>query len=197
MLGMAIDMREAGPNGEGVRVISVSPGGAAEAAGIRANDVVVSLDGKPLRGEANRPPQEQLLDITRAAKAGESMAIEYRRDGKVTKTQIVPKNVTEDFADVRIPDLPGMLGRQPGDVACCVSSAAVPGGFGATELVELTPALGSYFGAEKGLLVVRAPAGHALQAAGRRRDPGHRRPRASRRRRTRSRSWNPIAPARR
>jgi S1-C subfamily serine protease len=32
------------------------------------------------------------------------------------------------------------------------------GGFGGAELVELTPGLGSYFGTDKGLLVVRAPA---------------------------------------
>jgi S1-C subfamily serine protease len=32
------------------------------------------------------------------------------------------------------------------------------GGFGGTQFVELTPGLGSYFGTDKGLLVVRAPA---------------------------------------
>ena len=158
MLGMAIDMREAGPNGEGVRVISVSPGGAAEAAGIRANDVVVSLDGKALRGEPDHSAQDQLLEISRAAKAGASLPIEYRRDGKVTKTQIVPKNVSDSFFNVRIPDLPGLVGPggQPGEVVRFFGRG--PGAFGATEMVELTPALGSYFGADKGLLVVRAPA---------------------------------------
>ncbi len=46
MLGIAIDMQR---SGDGVRVVSVSPGGGAEAAGLKANDVIVALGGKALR----------------------------------------------------------------------------------------------------------------------------------------------------
>lgn len=156
MLGMAIDLREAGPGGEGVRVIGVSPGGAAESAGIKPNDVVISLDGKPLRGEPNHSAQQQLLDISRAASPGEPMAIEYRRDGKVIKTQIVPRITSESIADTRLPGMPD-IPDMPVNLRMLRFQGPDAGGFGGTQLVELTPGLGSYFGTEKGLLVVRAP----------------------------------------
>lgn len=165
MLGMAIDSREAGPGGEGVRVLNVTPGGAAEAAGLRAGDVVVSLDGKALRGETDHPAQQQLLDIVRAAKAGVAIPIEYRRDGKITKTQVVPKTIVESATDshlsgMRMPDLPALPDvRLQGPMQRFHLEARGPvgGGFGGVQLVDLTAGLGTYFGVEKGLLVVRAP----------------------------------------
>ena len=165
MLGMAIDTREAGPGGEGVRVLNVTPGGAAEAAGLRAGDVVVSLDGKALRGEADRPAQQQLLDIVRAAKAGVAIPIEYRRDGKTTKTQVVPRTVVESATEsrlpgMRMPDLPALpdVRLQNPMQSFHLDRRNLGGrGFGGVQLVDLTPGLGSYFGVEKGLLVVRGP----------------------------------------
>lgn len=164
MLGMAIDIREAGPGGEGVRVLNVTPGGAAEAAGLRAGDVVVSLDGKALRGEADHPAQQQLLDIVHAAKAGVGIPIEYRRDGKITKTQVVPRTVVETAADshlpgMRMPNLPALPGVMPQNPmqSFHFETRGPGGGFGGVQLVDLTPGLGSYFGVEKGLLVVRGP----------------------------------------
>ena len=164
MLGMAIDTREAGPGGEGVRVLNVTPGGAAEAAGLRAGDVVVSLDGKALRGEADHPAQQQLLDIVRAAKTGVAIPIEYRRDGKIMKTQVLPRTVVESATDshppgMRMPDLPALPGiRLENPMRSFHLEARSPGGgFGGVQLVDLTPGLGSYFGVEKGLLVVRGP----------------------------------------
>lgn len=161
MLGMAIDMDDdAVKGGEGVRIMSVSPGGAAEAAGLRANDVVTSLGGKALKGDGKEGAQRQLLSIMRTAKAGEKMPIEYRRDGKPVKTEIVPKDTGGTLADFDLPDI---------DIPGIVASATAPvqrmfrfqrrmdEGFGSAELVELSPTLGSYFGTDKGLLVVRAP----------------------------------------
>jgi len=40
------------PNGEGILVRSVNPGSAAEKAGLKAGDVIVSLDGQPMHGLA-------------------------------------------------------------------------------------------------------------------------------------------------
>ena len=46
MLGINID--DAGSGGEGVKVVSASPGGPAADAGVRSGDIVTAMDGKPL-----------------------------------------------------------------------------------------------------------------------------------------------------
>lgn len=160
MLGIAIDTSDENRNGDGVRVLSVSPGGAAEAAGLRANDVVTSLGGKALKGDGRDTPQRQLLNVMSSAKAGEKLAIEYRRDGKVMKGEIVPKEVGPGMGDLNIPDIdiPGIVASATGPVQRMFRfQRRIDNGFGSAELVELSPALGSYFGTDKGLLVVRAP----------------------------------------
>jgi S1-C subfamily serine protease len=162
MLGMSIEeVSGAAGAGAGVRVMSVSPGGSAEAAGIRANDQIVSLNGKPLHGDAQRSAPEQLHAIMKVAKAGEPMAIEYQRDGKSYKAKVVPKEAHEMHEDLELPPLPELLAieGQAGDAMTRVLHLGMhdSSGFGAAEMVDLSPALGSYFGTDKGLLVVRAP----------------------------------------
>jgi S1-C subfamily serine protease len=163
MLGIGLDMRT---TGDGVRVASVSPGGGAEAAGIKANDVIVSLNGKALHSDAGQPAQRQLLAVAREAKAGEAMAVEYKRDGKLIKTQITPTMLRDSLPELEmdmnmdvpeLPELAGMPGPGGARVFRFQRRVGGGGGFGSAELVELSPALGSYFGTEKGLLVVRAP----------------------------------------
>ncbi|HLQ12544.1 MAG TPA: PDZ domain-containing protein [Steroidobacteraceae bacterium] len=162
MLGMSIAEESGGARaGAGVRVLSVSPGGSAEAAGIRANDEIMSLNGGSLHGDAKRTGPEQLHAIMKLAKSGEPMAIEYQRDGKTYKAKIVPKDAHDMHEDLDLPPLPEMLtveGRV-GDAMTRVMHLGMrnSSGFGAAEMVDLSPALGSYFGTEKGLLVVRAP----------------------------------------
>jgi S1-C subfamily serine protease len=165
MLGIGIDMDEKGaaPDGHGVRVTSVSPGGPADAAGIKANDVIVAFAGKPLAGADGKSPQKQFLAGIREAKAGQSVAIEYQRDGKLTKTQIVPKSVADSLADLRmfsmgdIPVPPDLDTKHWTRLRPMPFGAHDEDGFGSAELVELSPQLGKYFGVDKGLLVVRAP----------------------------------------
>jgi S1-C subfamily serine protease len=167
MLGMSI-AEGSGAAGAGVRVMSVSPGGSAEAAGIRANDEIMSLNGTPLHGDAQRSATEQLHSVLmKAAKSGEPMAIEYRREGKSYKSQIVPKDAHDMHEDLDLPPLPELfaLEGRDGDAMTRVMHLGMhnSSGFGAAEMVDLSPALGSYFGTEKGLLVVRAPKDQRLK----------------------------------
>jgi S1-C subfamily serine protease len=165
MLGIGIDMEEKGaaPDGHGVRVTSVSPGGPADVAGIKANDVIVAFAGKPLTSPDGESPQKQLLAGIREAKAGQSVAIEYQRDGKLTRTQIVPKSVADSLADLRMFSMDDMPVPPDLNTKHWTRLRPMPfgshdeGGFGSAELVELSPQLGKYFGVDKGLLVVRAP----------------------------------------
>jgi S1-C subfamily serine protease len=176
-LGMAIDMRADDKSGEGVHVLSVNPGGPAEAAGIRANDVVTSLGGKALKGDGKQPAARQLLDLLRNAKPGEALPIEFKHEGKLVKAKVVPTRPDPHLAMQGMPGMPGMgdmhglpgmpgmaghpmpgLEGHPGMRDVQVRMLLQDGGFGGTQFVELTPGLGSYFGTDKGLLVVRAPA---------------------------------------
>lgn len=156
-LGVNIGRAE---QGEGVPVLSVSPGGPAANAGIRAGDLLVSVGGKALKPDNGRSSQAVLLDFMQGVDAGETVAVEYRRDGKTVRVDIVAEPLRPQMiagtAVTRALPLPGM---GPFEIATPgVSFFRDPAAFGAMELVTLTPKLGQYFGADKGLLVVRAPA---------------------------------------
>jgi hypothetical protein len=186
-LGINIGAIERKPSDvQGVRILSVSPGGPADVAGLRAGDVIVSFAGQSLAGEGGKPPARRLLSALQTTKPDQSVALEYRRDGKLSNVQIVPQSLVESLAELRLADLGDMgdlkhmdhmgdVGRMgdmddmddpredmPGlpplpRVRPFPPGMRDPAGFGTAELVELSPHLGQYFGVEKGLLVVRAP----------------------------------------
>ena len=62
--------------GGGVEVVSVSPGGAAERAGLKAGDVLTEINGKALKSEGDESAREQLLSAMRKVKPGDSVAAE-------------------------------------------------------------------------------------------------------------------------
>lgn len=171
MLGINIGSPRSGhgDSPDGVRVVSVSPGGPADAAGLKANDVIVSLGGKQLHADAKTSAQNQLLAMMQEAKADSPVAVEYRRDGKLQKAQITPKSLAEFTADAvarglrdGLKGLEGLKGLDDDmgnhfDERFMRMGRRDPGGFGSAELADLSPGLGHYFGTEKGLLVVRAP----------------------------------------
>lgn len=155
-LGVNIGRAE---QGDGVPVLSVSPGGPADTAGIRAGDVLVSVGGKALQPANGRSSQAVLLDFMQGVDAGETVPVEYRRDGKTARVDIVVEPLRSQMiagtVGARTMPLPGM---GPFEMATPgVSFFRDPAAFGAMELVTLTPKLGQYFGADTGLLVVRAP----------------------------------------
>lgn len=143
MLGINIGNAEPGTNG--VRVVSVSPGGPAAEAGVKAGDLVVAMNGK---GVASG---RELVGNMREVEPGQKVALELRRDGKPVKLSVeararedvmfISKVGPEGEAMHHMPPMPHFL----------------LGPWGDAELVEMTPALGRYFGTEKGLLVVKAP----------------------------------------
>ena len=143
MLGINIGNAE--PGTDGVRVVSVSPGGPAAEAGVRPGDLVVAMNGK---GVASG---RELVANMREVEPGQKVALELRRDGKPVKLSVEAR-AREDVMFV------GRAGREAGGMH---HMPPMPhfllGPWGDAELVELTPALGRYFGTEKGLLVVRAP----------------------------------------
>lgn len=161
MLGVNIGGAEA--REDGVEVAGVSPSGPAQAAGLRAGDVIVAVDGKPLRKSADRSPGRQLVDYMRGVQPGQSVKVDYLRDGKRLAATVVAAPAEPPMMRIlrerRIdPMLEGMM--PPGMME------GLPGfgrSFGALELVAVTPKLGQYFGTDKGLLVVRVPPDSTLK----------------------------------
>jgi S1-C subfamily serine protease len=143
MLGINIGSAE--PGTDGVRVVSVSPGGPAADAGVQAGDLVVAMDGK--RVGSGR----ELVDNMREVKPGQKVALDLRRDGKAVKLSVEAR-ASEDMMFISQMDPDGEAMRHMGGMPHFLL-----GPWGDAELVELTPALGRYFGTDKGLLVVKAP----------------------------------------
>ena len=146
---------------EGVEVIGVSPGGPAEQAGLKVGDVLSAVDGQALKRSGERSANAQLVELMRSVEPGKVVKVDYLRGGKrhtanVTTAPAEPpvvRIIRERMAGPRGDGLPmhgfdGLLG--PGRA------------FGDLELVPVTPKLGAYFGTDRGLLVVRAPAGKDL-----------------------------------
>lgn len=149
---------------EGVAIVSVSPGGAAESAGLKAGDVLLSIGEKELKRTDELSAREVLLEELGEVKPGEKVQVKYRRDKKVATATVTPQAADRLFA---MPAMP-VRGRfanagVPGFPMGPLGAIRAVGVFGSTELVPLTPKLGQYFGTEKGLLVVRAPDDNRLK----------------------------------
>lgn len=137
-----------GASADGVAIVSVSPGGAAAEAGLKAGDVLLELNGATLQGDDDSP-REKLMDVMRDVKPGDKVPVSYRREGKVLKATLTAQPIADRMFTMPLPPLePGMIAR---------GFMRAEGVFGSAELVALTPKLGQYFGTETGLLVVRAP----------------------------------------
>jgi len=161
VLGITISADKKSGAVEGVEVLGVSPGGAAQEAGLRSGDVITDVNGESLAADSSKNANAILLDFMQGVEEGDELSIEYLRDGNETKAGITPRPLENDVFAFSFND--GRLTADSITVAPNVRSInnfvwAFGGhGFGDMELVPLTARLGSYFGTEEGLLVVRAP----------------------------------------
>jgi S1-C subfamily serine protease len=145
----------------GVQIVSVSPGGPADLAGLKANDVIIAFGDNLLRGDASHSAQQQLVALTQDAKTDTPVMIEFKRDGKSQKTQVIPKPALGYLRGLTLPSLTDLSGSL--EDLNRMFMGRDRSGLGSAELLELTPGLGAYFGTPKGLLVVRAPRDERLQ----------------------------------
>lgn len=157
-LGIVIGSGSDKQSDEGVAVLSVSPGGPAADAGIKAGDVIVELNGKSLKGDKDDSPREKLLTEMGKLSPGDEATVRYLRDGKSATTKIKVERLARDEIRMRrfeLPDMDHLRDRR--DLETFRVFAGPRGPLGDLELVALTPKLGQYFGTDKGLLIVRAP----------------------------------------
>ncbi len=149
---------------DGVRVLDVSPGGPAADAGIRAGDVITAVNGTDVRGE---DAARQVVRIVRNLEPDSKVRVRVLRDGKPQEFTLTARRGPEFqfFSAGPGPELPDMP-LPPLPVGPALQGKPLflmRGPLGDMELATLTPRLGSYFGTDKGVLVVRAPADGALK----------------------------------
>jgi S1-C subfamily serine protease len=151
MLG--VNLGDAEPDGGGVRVVGVSPGGPAAEAGVKAGDVIVAIEAKPVA------TGRDLVRAMESIEPGEKVELSVRRDGKPILVSVEARPLDPEVfmgapgapAVMPLPALPFERGLH-----------WLLAGWGDAEFVTLSPDLGRYFGAEKGVLVARAPQDAAL-----------------------------------
>ncbi|MBT8085043.1 MAG: PDZ domain-containing protein [Woeseia sp.] len=170
MLGITLDENvQEGPV-SGVTIRGVTPGGAAFDAGLRSGDTITSINSEAMSAASAAAANEKLLAFMDGLEEGDSLDIEYLRDGNVARVEVTPRANTEHHFAF---GAPGHAPRAPAAPMAPIAPRALidrqvfrwHGGMGwrDMELTPLTPDLGQYFGTDKGLLVVRAPAGGELQ----------------------------------
>jgi S1-C subfamily serine protease len=105
-----------------------------------------------VKQDGAKTPREQLLAVMRGVEPEEKVKVRYLRDGKPATATVVASRMDPMLSmPFRIQHLPSLAFMRSQGV------------FGSAELVAVTPKLGQYFGTDKGLLVVRAPADSRLQ----------------------------------
>ena len=155
VLGVQIDP-ESGK--EGARVLKVSPGGAAEEAGLANGDVIVALDGEKVAGSDN--PNRTVVEHMRNVKPDQKVKVKVQRDGKNKEFVVTARPMV--FADrmfnFQVPEMgAAMAGMGAGMPQMRQFRTFFRGDFGGMELASITPKLGAYFGVNDGVLVVQAP----------------------------------------
>jgi S1-C subfamily serine protease len=150
MLGVNLGAAE--PNGGGVRVESVSPGGPAAESGVRAGDVIVAIQSKPVT------TGRELVRAMSSVEPGAKLRLGLRRDGKPLELTVEARELDRALivgapAVAALPALPALAAMH----AFEGGPHWLLDGWGDAELVTLTPDLGRYFGTDKGVLVARAP----------------------------------------
>lgn len=161
VLGVTISADDNESPVPGVEIQGVSPGGAADDAGLRAGDVITSVNGEQLTAANNEKANLKLLDFMQGVEEGDTLDIEYLRNGKTAATEVHPRPIDGnvfafgfDGGNFSMPGVP--IAPNAPNVDSFVWTMHGDG-FGDMELVQLTERLGQYFGTDAGLLVVRAP----------------------------------------
>jgi predicted metalloprotease with PDZ domain len=152
MLGVNLGGTE--PNGGGVRVEGVSPGGPAAEAGVKAGDVIVAIDSKAVT------TGREIVKAMEAIEPGDKIELGLRRDGKPLKLAVEARPLGRVLiagpgampAIRALPPVPPIAALPfEGDAHWLLDE------WGDVEFVTLTPGLGRYFGTDKGVLVASAP----------------------------------------
>jgi S1-C subfamily serine protease len=156
VLGMVIGSAGAARRDDGVEIMSVSPGGGAAQAGLKAGDVLTEINGTSLKESGEQSPERRFLSSMRSVEPGEKVSLKYLRDGKPASATVQAREAPPRMFNFA-------MGAPPPPGFPPLAFTRARGVVGSAQFVALTPKLGQYFGSEKGLLVVRAPSDARLK----------------------------------
>jgi hypothetical protein len=189
-LGVLVDLTlDAGRDTVGARIAGVTPGGPADRAGVRTDDIVLRINGTRLVGGAaaggarrdgdadQSAPGLRLIELASRLDPGDTVRLDLRRDNRPLTLTFQAGQSDMDVVVRRFGD--GMTWAAPqlqGDLEYGLqdllrSSGAAPQGrvsvriggpLADLELVKVNPGLAEYFGTSEGLLVVDAPSDSSL-----------------------------------
>jgi len=162
MLGINIEDSD-----EGVVVAGVSPGGAADESGVETGDIIVAIEAAELSDSESSSPTEVLIGYMARVVPGETVTLSIVRGDEEHEIEVEARALEAQyfgsaFATPVMPPPQGgfRIGDQP---SMAFNFTRRVGRWADMELVELTPALGGYFGTNEGILVVRAPSDAGLE----------------------------------
>lgn len=170
-LGVTIESMESSGPVDGVAILGVSPGSAASDAGLRPGDVLTAVNDTALGADSCQESNKRLLKLMKGVEEGDVLNVAYLRDGKSGSVEVEPRIVADsvfawrsdgddhNFVMPTMPVAPEMVERFKMEFGFPWAGT----GLGDLELVELNEGLGSYFGTDKGLLVVAAPKSDAFE----------------------------------
>ncbi len=170
VLGITIGSTQDKEAVAGVKILGVSPGGAAAEAGLRSDDVITTINKESLSADNAHEANSKLLDFLSGVEEGDVLAVEYLRNGKVLTTEVSPKRMMVHSFQFRGPGsrgfkfaLPPQAPGAPDADFSQIFFISGAGGWGDMEMVKLTEDLGRYFGTEEGFLVISAPRDEEFQ----------------------------------
>lgn len=160
---------------DGLEVAGVTPAGGAEDAGVRADDVIVEINGKRLTGR--RWPLVTLNRELEKVSPGDPVTVVISRDGDSESFEVVTSSYDAQtgiegriaLADALGPSWWGRVGPVIVDDHIGVGGPNLrPGRFlfdapDGLRLVDIGADLGDYFGVDGGVLVLNTPAGSELK----------------------------------
>ncbi len=181
-IGVMVDAR-ANPETDryGARLSDITGDGPADKAGLKAGDIITRFNGVSLAGlkgeDDESGPGAKLVELARKLDVGDTVEVEYRRDGQAKKATLVAANLSgmamREFR-MKMPDFegfrvgPGELPRMrvgpedgprgymfeggPGDLRVFMDGRPM-----GLRLTDLNADLGEYFGAKSGALVLETP----------------------------------------
>lgn len=147
----------------GVRIAGVTPGSAAQSAGLRSGDRLLAVDGHAVLGSNGALRLSNARRLLGGLEAGRAVRLAYARGGERRTASVTPKPgdaiaVWMDGRRISTTGLaPGADCRGPGCAAPALLEAFRWNGL---NLATVGPALGRYFGTTEGVLVLSA--GEAL-----------------------------------
>lgn len=165
-IGITIDGDDKPGAVQGIEISGVTPESAADDAGLRAGDIITSVNDETMQADSRMAANKRLLEFMDGVEEGDVLEIEYLRNGNEGVVELSPR-VTEmhvfawapDAEKLHIPNAPGLAfpPKSVGQFSLQYGFPFAGTAWGSMELVELNEGLGRYFGTDKGLLVVEAP----------------------------------------